>query len=120
MLKKVSVFILINSFKLKCLLNLLFIFRYISPISQISITAILTSVEIVIIVVTFWYNTPIVTHIYPTRDSRIRICNGIGDYSYLIDLFYPFILIGKYSLLVTTIHTELFILNLPYINIITN
>ncbi|KAG8240867.1 hypothetical protein J6590_100285, partial [Homalodisca vitripennis] len=68
--------------------------RYISPKSQILITAILTSVQIVINIGWFWYDPPVVKHVFPARDSRLRICSGLGDFSYLISLSYPFVLIG--------------------------
>ena len=38
---------------------------------------------------------PTVTHVFPTRDTRLRICQGLDDRSYMVGLIYPFILIGK-------------------------
>ncbi|XP_023724133.1 metabotropic glutamate receptor 3 isoform X2 [Cryptotermes secundus] len=68
--------------------------RYTSPTSQLVITALLTSVEIVINVSWLMYEPPSVTHSFPTRESRLLICEGLENYSYMVGLLYPFILIG--------------------------
>ncbi|PSN47267.1 Metabotropic glutamate receptor 8 [Blattella germanica] len=68
--------------------------RYTSPKSQLVITAMLTSVEIVINVSWLMYEPPSVTHSFPTRESRLLICEGLDDYSYMVGLLYPFVLIG--------------------------
>jgi hypothetical protein len=69
--------------------------RYTSPQSQLVITALLTSVEIVINVSWLVYEPPSVTHSFPTRESRLLICEGLESYSYMVGLLYPFILIGN-------------------------
>ncbi|XP_069690823.1 metabotropic glutamate receptor 6-like isoform X3 [Periplaneta americana] len=68
--------------------------RYTSPTSQLVITALLTSVEVVINVSWLMYEPPHVTHSFPTRESRLLICEGLDDYSYMVGLLYPFVLIG--------------------------
>ncbi|XP_076361004.1 metabotropic glutamate receptor 3-like [Tachypleus tridentatus] len=68
--------------------------RYTSPRSQLVITAMLVSVEVVITVFWLLYDRPAVSHIYPTRNENILICNGSDKASYLVGLIYPFILIG--------------------------
>ncbi|XP_066587920.1 metabotropic glutamate receptor 3-like isoform X1 [Prorops nasuta] len=68
--------------------------RYTSPKSQLLITGILTSVEVIINAIWLIRVPPSVAHAYPTRDSRLRICHGLDDRSYMIGLIYPFILIG--------------------------
>ncbi|KAJ4442843.1 hypothetical protein ANN_04436 [Periplaneta americana] len=67
--------------------------RYTSPTSQLVITALLTSVEVVINVSWLMYEPPHVTHSFPTRESRLLICEGLDDYSYMVGLLYPFVLI---------------------------
>ncbi|XP_021930539.1 metabotropic glutamate receptor 3-like isoform X2 [Zootermopsis nevadensis] len=68
--------------------------RYTSPKSQLVITALLTSVEVVINVSWLMYEPPSVTHSFPTRESRMLICEGLDGYSYMVGLLYPFVLIG--------------------------
>lgn len=68
--------------------------KYTSPKSQLLITAALTSVEVIINCAWFLIDPPAVVHIFPTPDVRLRICQGLGDYSYLFGLAYPFVLIG--------------------------
>ncbi|XP_076318427.1 metabotropic glutamate receptor 3-like isoform X1 [Tachypleus tridentatus] len=68
--------------------------RYTSPRSQLVITAILVSVEVVITIIWLLYDQPTVSYIYPTRRENILICNGSDKVSYLVGLIYPFILIG--------------------------
>lgn len=70
-------------------------FRYTSPKSQLLITVLLTLIEVIINIVWFIFDQPRVINIYPSQDTKLRICAGLGDYSYLIGLAYPFILIGK-------------------------
>lgn len=69
--------------------------RYTSPKSQLVITALLTSVEVVINVSWLMYEPPTVTHSFPTRESRMLICKGLDGYSYMVGLLYPFVLIGN-------------------------
>lgn len=69
--------------------------RYTSPKSQLVITALLTSVEVVINVSWLMYEPPSVTHSFPNRESRLLICEGLNDYSYMVGLIYPFFLIGN-------------------------
>jgi len=70
-------------------------YRYTSPKSQLVITALLTSVEVVINVSWLMYEPPFVTHSFPNRESRLLICEGLNDYSYMVGLIYPFFLIGN-------------------------
>ncbi|XP_063988055.1 metabotropic glutamate receptor 6-like [Diachasmimorpha longicaudata] len=67
--------------------------KYTSPRSQLVITGILTSVEIIINGIWLLHVPPAIAHSYPTRDSRLRICQGLEDTSYMVGLVYPFILI---------------------------
>jgi len=69
--------------------------RYTSPTSQLVITALLTSAEVVINVSWLMYEPPSVTHSFPNRESRLLICEGLNDYSYMVGLIYPFFLIGN-------------------------
>jgi hypothetical protein len=69
--------------------------RYTSPKSQMVITALLTSVEVVINVSWLMYEPPSVTHSFPNRESRLLICEGLNNYSYMVGLIYPFVLIGN-------------------------
>ncbi|XP_076315691.1 metabotropic glutamate receptor 3-like [Tachypleus tridentatus] len=68
--------------------------RYTSPRSQLVITAILVSVEVIITTLWLLYDRPTVSHIHPTRKENILICRGSDKPSYLIGLIYPFVLIG--------------------------
>jgi hypothetical protein len=72
-----------------------YLLRYTSTQSQLVITALLTSVEIVINVSWLLYEPPSVTHSFPTRESRLLICEGLDNYSYMVGLLYPFVLIGN-------------------------
>lgn len=67
--------------------------RYTSPQSQLIITTVLISVEVIVNGTWLIYNTPKVTHTFPKRDQNILICTGSEDASYLVGLIYPFILI---------------------------
>ena len=69
--------------------------RYTSPKSQLVITALLTSVEVIINVSWLMYEPPSVTHSFPNRESRLLICEGLNNYSYMVGLIYPFFLIGN-------------------------
>ncbi|XP_037075389.1 metabotropic glutamate receptor-like [Pollicipes pollicipes] len=68
--------------------------RYTSPQSQLVITAILTSVEVIVNAIWLLYRPPATLVISPTREQRVLICDGLDDSSYLIGLIYPLILIG--------------------------
>lgn len=70
-------------------------YRYTSPTSQLVITALLTSVEVVVNVSWLMYEPPSVTHSFPNRESRLLICEGLNNYSYMVGLIYPFFLIGN-------------------------
>jgi hypothetical protein len=72
-----------------------YLHRYTSPKSQLVITALLTSVEVVINVSWLMYEPPSVTHSFPTRESCMLICEGLDGYSYMVGLLYPFVLIGN-------------------------
>ncbi|XP_015175379.1 PREDICTED: metabotropic glutamate receptor-like [Polistes dominula] len=67
--------------------------RYTSPKSQLLITGILIILEIIVNITWLVTVPPWVTHVYPTRDTRLRICQGLDDTSYMISLIYPFVLI---------------------------
>ncbi|XP_057342026.1 metabotropic glutamate receptor 3-like isoform X2 [Microplitis mediator] len=67
--------------------------KYTSPQSQIIITGLLTSVEIIINAVSLYRVPASLVHLYPTRDRKLRICRGLDNESYLIGLIYPFVLI---------------------------
>ncbi|KAJ8688366.1 hypothetical protein QAD02_024161 [Eretmocerus hayati] len=67
--------------------------RCTSPKSQMVITSMLTSIEIFINGIWLVKVPPLATYTHPTRDTRVRICEGFDDRSYIIGLIYPFILI---------------------------
>ncbi|XP_033223425.1 metabotropic glutamate receptor 8-like [Belonocnema kinseyi] len=67
--------------------------RYTSPKSQLIITGLLTLVEVIINSTWLIKVPPTVTHVFPTRDTKLRICQGLDDRSYTVGLIYPFILI---------------------------
>lgn len=69
--------------------------KYISPRSQVTITAALTLIEVLINVSWLLYRPPHTTHISPEKYSRILICQGMETYSYLVGLVYPFVLVGS-------------------------
>lgn len=71
--------------------------RYTSPQSQLVITALLCSIQVVINSVWLIHDRPAVAHIYPQRDENILICVGSDNASYLVGLIYPSILIGEWS-----------------------
>lgn len=71
--------------------------RYTSPKSQLLITGILILLEVIVNVILLIRVPPRVKHIYPTRDTKIKICQGLDDRSYIVSLIYPFVLIGKSS-----------------------
>ncbi|XP_075214037.1 metabotropic glutamate receptor-like [Lycorma delicatula] len=68
--------------------------RFTSPQSQLLITGLLTSVEILINTAWLIMDPPKVIQVLPAQDQRLKICSGLGDFSYIISLSYPFILIG--------------------------
>ncbi|GAB6031368.1 hypothetical protein CHUAL_009152 [Chamberlinius hualienensis] len=68
--------------------------RYISPASQVIITIILTSAEVIINAAWLILHPPNAIYIYPSRDETVLICSGSEDTSYLVGLIYPFVLIG--------------------------
>ncbi|KAL2735883.1 metabotropic glutamate receptor 4 isoform X1 [Vespula squamosa] len=67
--------------------------RYTSPKSQLLITGILILLEVIVNVTLLVKVPPRVKHIYPTRDTKIKICQGLDDRSYIVSLIYPFVLI---------------------------
>ncbi|XP_035705596.1 metabotropic glutamate receptor 3 isoform X2 [Folsomia candida] len=67
--------------------------KFISPSSQICIVAILTSVEVLINAVWIWISPPDSIFTFPDRGTKLRICKGLDDYSYMIGFVYPLILI---------------------------
>ena len=69
--------------------------RYTRPRSQLVITCILTFIEVLINGAWLLKAPPSATYTFPTRDTRLRICQGFDDRSYMIGLIYPFILIGE-------------------------
>ena len=69
--------------------------RYTSPGSQLVITALLTSIEVLINLAWLAYEPASVRWHFPSRDARQRICVGLNDTSYLVGLAYPLVLIGE-------------------------
>ncbi|XP_067127644.1 metabotropic glutamate receptor 3-like isoform X1 [Centruroides vittatus] len=68
--------------------------RYTSPQSQLIITAVLVSIEVIINTIWLLYDRPAVTRIHPSREANLLICLGSDTPSYLVGLIYPFVLIG--------------------------
>lgn len=68
--------------------------RYTSPASQLAITCLLTLVEIVINTSWLLYQPAKTSHVFPNRESRVLICEGMDDYSFLVGLVYPCVLVG--------------------------
>ncbi|XP_045621093.2 metabotropic glutamate receptor 3 isoform X2 [Procambarus clarkii] len=67
---------------------------YTSPRSQVVIVTMLVSVEVAINVAWMVYNTPNTEHLCArTSQYRVRICGGLDDYSYVVGLVYPLILV---------------------------
>ncbi|KAE8737005.1 hypothetical protein FOCC_FOCC017537 [Frankliniella occidentalis] len=75
-------------------LGFCFTLSYTSPGSQLVITALLTSVEALINLAWLTYEPARVRDHFPSRDVRQRICVGLDNYSYLVGLIYPLVLIG--------------------------
>lgn len=71
--------------------------RYTSPQSQLVITALLVSIEVIINAIWLTYDKPAVAHVYPTREENVLICLGSDNTSYLVGLIYPSILIGEFG-----------------------
>lgn len=69
--------------------------KYTSPQSQLVITALLISLEVIINVCWLIHDKPAVAHVYPTREENVLICLGSDNTSYLVGLIYPSILIGQ-------------------------
>lgn len=68
--------------------------RYTSPRSQVVIVTLLVSVEVIINISWLVYYTPSTKHLCDQMSNfRIRICNGLDDYSYIVGLIYPLILV---------------------------
>ncbi|XP_023315068.1 metabotropic glutamate receptor-like [Trichogramma pretiosum] len=67
--------------------------RYTSPNSQLTITGVLTAVEILINGAWLLRMKPKTIFIFPSREQRLIICEGFNDYSYIVGLVYPFFLI---------------------------
>ncbi|CAG2109518.1 unnamed protein product, partial [Medioppia subpectinata] len=68
--------------------------KYTSPQSQLVITGLLISLEVIINVCWLFHDKPAITHVYPTREDNILICLGSDNTSYLVGLIYPSVLIG--------------------------
>ncbi|XP_063611508.1 metabotropic glutamate receptor-like [Penaeus indicus] len=68
--------------------------KYTSPRSQMVIVTLLVSVEVIINISWLVYYSPSTKHLC-SRDTkyRIRICNGLDDYSYIVGLIYPLVLV---------------------------
>ena len=58
--------------------------RYTSPRSQLVITALLISLEVLVNAVWLLYRPPVTRVVTPTREQRVLICDGLDDSSYLI------------------------------------
>lgn len=68
--------------------------KYTSPRSQMVIVTLLVSVEVIINISWLVYYTPSTKHLCSRdTDYRIRICNGLDDYSYIVGLIYPLVLV---------------------------
>ncbi|XP_054165125.1 metabotropic glutamate receptor 3-like, partial [Oppia nitens] len=68
--------------------------KYTSPQSQLIITGLLISIEVMVNACWLFYDKPDVTHVYPSREANVLICLGSDNTSYLVGLVYPSILIG--------------------------
>jgi hypothetical protein len=75
--------------------------KYTSPQSQLVITALLVSIEIITNAVWLIHDKPDVAHVYPTREENVLICLGSDNKSYLVGLIYPSILIGEFGYNIT-------------------
>ena len=58
--------------------------RYTSPRSQLVITGLLTSLEVLVNAVWLLYRPPATRVVSPSREQRVLICDGLDDSSYLI------------------------------------
>ncbi|XP_071451567.1 metabotropic glutamate receptor 3-like [Hetaerina americana] len=67
--------------------------KYTSPQSQLVITSLLTSVEIVVNASWLIASPPAITHVFPDRETRLRVCLGLADHSYIVGLAYPLFLV---------------------------
>ncbi|XP_046396653.1 metabotropic glutamate receptor 2-like isoform X2 [Ischnura elegans] len=67
--------------------------KYTSPQSQLVITGLLTSVEIVVNASWLLSSPPAITHVFPDRETRLRVCLGLADHSYIVGLAYPLFLV---------------------------
>lgn len=61
------------------------------------IASILILIEIVFDAGWLLKELPTVEHSYSKRSANVRICRGSENGSYVIGLFYPFLLTGKYN-----------------------
>lgn len=61
------------------------------------IASILILIEIVFDVSWLLKEPPAVEHSYSRRSANVRVCRGSENGSYVIGLFYPFLLTGKYN-----------------------
>ncbi|KAG9427873.1 metabotropic glutamate receptor 2 isoform X1 [Apis mellifera carnica] len=66
--------------------------RFTSPRSQLMIASILILIEIVFDVSWLLKEPPAVEHSYSRRSANVRVCRGSENGSYVIGLFYPFLL----------------------------
>jgi hypothetical protein len=71
--------------------------KYTSPQSQLVITALLVSIEVIINAIWLIHDKPAVAYVYPTREENVLICLGSDNTSYLVGLIYPSILIGEFA-----------------------
>ncbi|XP_027196732.2 metabotropic glutamate receptor 2-like isoform X2 [Dermatophagoides pteronyssinus] len=68
--------------------------KFTSPQSQLVITFLLISVQILINIFWFFHTPPDIKLVYSNREIAWLICSRSDHLSYLISLIYPFILIG--------------------------
>lgn len=68
--------------------------KFTSPQSQLVITSLLISVQILINIFWFFHTPPDTKLVYSNREIALLICSGSDHLNYLISLIYPFILIG--------------------------
>ncbi|CAG7824008.1 unnamed protein product, partial [Allacma fusca] len=67
--------------------------KYISPTSQMIIVGMLTAVEVLINIVWILWDPPQTTYIYPDRSTKLRICEGVDTYRYMVGVIYPLVLL---------------------------
>ncbi|KAG7177027.1 Metabotropic glutamate receptor 3-like 1 [Homarus americanus] len=68
--------------------------KFTSPFSQVVIVSLLVSVEVIINVVWLLMHNPDIKYMCDrASDFRTRICGGLDDYTYIVGLIYPSLLV---------------------------